>query len=70
MTFSRWIRQLHRWLSMAFTFGVVAYIVVMQRVTPPAWVGLFALVPLVLLLLSGLFLFVLPYTRRGARATA
>ena len=46
MNFSRWIRQLHRWLSMAFTFGVIAYVVVMQNGTPPAWVGLLALVPL------------------------
>lgn len=70
MSSGKWIRQLHRWLSMAFTFGVVTYIVVMQKGTPPAWVGLLALVPLILLLLSGLYLFVLPYTRRGARATA
>jgi len=70
MNFSRWIRQLHRWLSMAFTFGVIAYVVVMQNGTPPAWVGLFALVPLILLLLSGLYLFVLPYAQRRARAPA
>lgn len=66
MNFSKWIRQLHRWLSMAFTFGVITYIVVMQKGTPPAWVGLLALVPLILLLLSGLYLFALPYFRGAA----
>jgi hypothetical protein len=58
---SRWIRQLHRWLSIAFTSGVIIYIVAMQRGQPAAWVGLLALVPLILLLFSGLYLFVLPY---------
>jgi hypothetical protein len=69
---SKWIRQTHRWLSMAFTVGVLVYIVAMQQGKPAAWLGLLALVPLVLLLLSGLYLFVLPYTTRwrgGRRAT-
>ena len=62
-----WIRQIHRWLSIAFTLGVIGYMVVMARGQPPAWVGLFALVPLILLLLTGLYLFALPYVlgRRG-----
>jgi hypothetical protein len=35
------------------------------------WVGLFTLLPLVLLLVTGLYLFVLPYAvrRRGGRRT-
>jgi hypothetical protein len=60
------IRQTHRWLSIAFTAGVLGYIIVMSRGQPPYWVGLFALVPLILLLVSGLYLFVLPYVRRRA----
>ena len=62
-----WIRQIHRWLSIAFTLGVIGYMVVMTRGQPPGWVGLFALVPLILLLLTGLYLFALPYVlgRRG-----
>ena len=55
------IRQWHRWCSMAFTLGVTSYIVAMSLGEPPAWLGLFALVPLILLLASGLYLFVLPY---------
>jgi len=69
---SKWIRQLHRWLSMAFTAGVLTYIVMMQKGTPPAWVGALAAVPLLLLFLSGLYLFVLPHAVRwrGARRSA
>ena len=63
---NRLIRQSHRWLSIAFTLGVIGYMALMTRGQPPAWVGLFALVPLILLLISGLYLFVLPYVRRRA----
>jgi hypothetical protein len=66
---SRWVRQLHRWLSIAFTSGVIVYIITMQSGQPAAWVGLLALGPLVLLLLTGLYLFILPYTRAPARQT-
>jgi hypothetical protein len=62
---SKLIRQTHRWLSIAFTAGVLGYIVVMTQGQPPYWVGLFALIPLILLLVSGLYLFVLPYVRRA-----
>lgn len=61
MTLSPWVRQFHRWTSLAFVAGVVLYMVAMQQGQPPAWLGLFALVPLILLLVSGLYLFVLPY---------
>jgi hypothetical protein len=61
MNLSKWIRQTHRWLSMAFTAGVIIYILAMQQGQPAAWLGLLALVPLILLLLSGLYLFLLPY---------
>ena len=62
---SRFMRQVHRWLSIAFTAGVLGYIVVMTKGQPPYWVGLFALIPLILLLVTGLYLFVLPYVRRA-----
>ena len=62
---SKWVRQIHRWLSIAFTAGVVTYMVAMSQGTPPAWLGLFALVPLILLLVSGLYMFALPYVRRA-----
>uniref|UniRef100_B0SXG5 Uncharacterized protein n=1 Tax=Caulobacter sp. (strain K31) TaxID=366602 RepID=B0SXG5_CAUSK len=70
MTLNNWIRRIHRWLSIAFTAGVIGYMVVMSRGQPAAWVGLFALVPLILLLVTGLYMFVLPYAlkRRQGRA--
>jgi hypothetical protein len=58
------IRQFHRWTSIAFTAGVITYMVAMSRGTPPAWMGLLALVPLILLLVTGLYLFALPYLAR------
>lgn len=61
---SPFIRSFHRWTSIAFTLGVVTYMVVMTRGAPPWWMGLFALVPLILLLVTGLYLFFLPYVRR------
>ena len=64
------IRQIHRWLSIAFTAGVITYMVAMSQGEPAVWLGLLALIPLILLLLSGLYLFVLPYAIkwRGRRA--
>jgi hypothetical protein len=64
---NKWVRQIHRWLSIAFTLGVITYIVVMSigKGQPAAWVGLLALVPLILLLVTGLYLFALPYVVRG-----
>ena len=46
---SRLTRQIHRWLSIAFVAGVVNYMALMTKGQPPYWVGLFALVPLILL---------------------
>lgn len=67
---SRLIRTAHRWISIAFTAGVITYIVAMTQGAPPVWLGLLALVPLILLLVSGLYLFVLPYAIKGRRATS
>jgi hypothetical protein len=66
MPISLLIRKAHRWIAIAFTLGVIAYMLAMSQGTPPAWLGMFALVPLILLLMSGLYLFVLPYVRRRA----
>jgi membrane protein YdbS with pleckstrin-like domain len=63
------VRQIHRWLSIAFTLAVIVNIVAMLQEKQAVWVGLLALFPLILLLVSGLYLFVLPYAARwrGAR---
>ena len=65
------MRQVHRWLSIAFTAGVLLYVVAMTRGRPPGWLGVFPLLPLISLLVSGLYLFALPYMERfrsGRRA--
>jgi len=66
---SAWIRQTHRWVSIAFTATVIANFAAMTRGQPPAWVTYSPLFPLALLLLTGLYLFALPYIagRRSAR---
>lgn len=62
---SKWVRQIHRWLSIVFTVTVIANFVAMAGGgTPPPWVTYSPLLPLALLLLSGLYLFVLPYANR------
>ncbi len=67
MNWNKWVRQTHRWLSIAFTLTVVANIAgfaVGQGQQPPAWVVYSPLLPLFLLLLTGLYLFVLPYAAK------
>lgn len=68
---NKWIRQTHRWLSIAFTLTVIANFVAMTQGQPPDWVTYSPLPPLALLLFSGLYLFALPYAtkwRGGQRA--
>ena len=64
MNWSKWIRQIHRWLSIAFTLTVIANLVAMTQGPPPAWVTYSPLLPLFLLLFTGLYLFVLPYATK------
>ena len=59
-----WVRQTHRWFSVAFTLTVLANFAAMSQGPPPAWVTYSPLVPLFLLFLSGSYLFVLPYLAR------
>ena len=61
---SKWIRKGHRWLGMAFTLTVIANFVAMGLGTPPAWVTYSPLLPLFLLMFSGLYMFVLPHAAK------
>jgi len=63
-----WVRQVHRWLSIIFTVAVIINIVAMVREVQAVWVGLLALLPLILLMLTGLYMFVLPYVAKGRSA--
>jgi len=64
MNWNALVRQAHRWLSIAFTVAVIANIIAMLQEKQAIWVGLLALLPLILLLLSGLYLFVLPHAAK------
>jgi heme A synthase len=64
MNWNMWIRQIHRWLSIAFTAAVIVNVVAMAQDKQAVWIGLLALLPLILLLLTGLYMFALPYLTR------
>ncbi|GGN72402.1 hypothetical protein GCM10010112_40650 [Actinoplanes lobatus] len=60
------VRQIHRWTSIVFTATVVVTFIALAQEDPLVWVSYTPLPPLVLLLFTGLYLFVLPYTSRRA----
>ena len=66
MHWNKFVRSSHRWVSMAFTVTVIANFVALAQGAgmPPAWVTYSPLLPLALLLFTGLYLFVLPYATR------
>jgi heme A synthase len=64
LNWNKWVRQTHRWLSIAFTVAVIANIVAVTKGKYTSSVGLLAVFPLALLLLTGLYLFVLPYASK------
>ncbi|WP_240231431.1 hypothetical protein [Devosia lacusdianchii] len=67
---SRWVRQSHRWIAVAFTLSVAATFVALAQPEPLVWVSYLPLLPLALLFLTGVYMFALPYLSRwrsGAR---
>jgi heme A synthase len=68
---SAWVRQIHRWLAIAFTLAVIVTSIALAQKEPIVWVSYVPLLPLALLLLTGLYLFVLPYATkwRSGRGT-
>ena len=66
MSSNKWVRQIHRWMSIAFTVTVIANFVALAKGTgtPPPWVTYSPLPPLFLLLFTGLYMFVLPYAAK------
>ena len=68
---SRVIRQTHRWISIVFTLTVAANFVAMAMnpgEMPPPFITYSPLLPLALLMFSGLYLFALPYAAKWRRA--
>jgi len=72
LNWNKWVRQIHRWLSIAFTVTVVANFIALglRRGMPPPLVTYSPLLPLALLLLTGLYMFVLPYATRWRSAAS
>lgn len=72
MNWNKWIRQFHRWVAMIFTLTVIVTFIALAQKNPVVWVSYVPLFPLALLLLTGLYLFALPYAIkwRGGRGPA
>jgi hypothetical protein len=66
---SKWARQIHRWLSIAFTIAIIVNVIVnaLGLKGPALTVGGLTLLPLALLLFTGLYLFALPYASKRRR---
>ncbi len=65
MNWNKLIRQTHRWLSIAFTVAVIINVIAMVQEKQAIWIGVLALFPLILLMISGLYMFALPYFATG-----
>jgi hypothetical protein len=64
LNWNRWIRQTHRWLSIAFTLAVIINLVAVLRGRYSNSLGLMAVAVLALQFFTGLYLFVLPYAAK------
>jgi hypothetical protein len=67
LNWSKWFRQTHRWLSIVFTVAVIINGVTVAQGKYNNRLGLSAVAILALLLLTGLYLFLLPYVNKGRR---
>jgi hypothetical protein len=66
------LRQLHRWLAIAFTLAVLCTSIALAQKEPAVWVSYLPLAPLAFLQLTGLYLLVQPLAARwrsGRRAS-
>lgn len=74
MNWNKGIRQFHRWVAIVFTLTVIANFVALAQsrgAMPSPWITYSPLLPLALLMLTGLYMFVLPYAtqwRSGRRS--
>jgi len=70
LNLNMFFRKFHRWLSVAFTVAAIINVAALGQDEPAVWVGLLALLPLAFLMLTGLYLFVLPYAARWRSGNA
>jgi len=64
MNWNKWVRQTHRWLSIAFLVAVIVNGVAVAEKKYTNSLGLLAVIPLALQFFTGLYLFVLPYAAK------
>jgi hypothetical protein len=64
LNWNKWFRQTHRWLSVVFTVAVIINGVAVAQGKYSSRLGLLAVFPMALLLLTGLYLFMLPYAAK------
>jgi heme A synthase len=64
LSWNKWIRQAHRWLSVAFTVAVIVNRVAVAEKKYTNSLGLMAVFTLALQFFTGLYLFVLPYAAK------
>jgi hypothetical protein len=69
VNWSNWVRQTHRWLSIAFTLIVIINGIAVVQGKYNKTFGLSAVAVLALQFFSGLYLFVLPYASKWRRRT-
>jgi hypothetical protein len=71
ITLNKWIRQIHRWLVFPFTLVIFLTIIGTisqgEAVQLPIWLNVVAIGSLLLLLLTGLYMFVQYYWVRWGR---
>ena len=63
------IRQFHRWTSIVFVATVIFNTIMLVMGMQATWVGLTALFPLILLTITGLYMFALPYLAKSRGAS-
>lgn len=61
---SKFIRQAHRWIAIAFVLVVIANFAALGLGYQADWLYYLPLPPLFLLMFSGLYLFAMPYMAR------
>ena len=61
------LRRIHRWVSIGFTLAVIVNVIALMQQKQATWIGLLALLPLTILLLTGLYLFAQPYAIKWRR---
>jgi len=60
-----WTHQLHRWVAIAFTVTVISNFIALTIGALSPWMTYLPPLPLAVLLLTGLFLFMMPYAAKS-----